>query len=185
MRCRIANRSTAPAACRGSTLIEALTTVVTAAVVLMVVGSLLVYSVRSFTLMGNYASFNNARTALDQITREIREMATMTANRPNELKFRRAGSFTDVIFTNYVSGNTTVLSRRSGGVERVLFKGCNLLDASQFTFNPTNNQIQTSSVLSKVTVVNVSLRGYRTVLGKTNTEAISSGQILFRNRNLQ
>jgi type II secretory pathway pseudopilin PulG len=172
------------------TLIEILVAMGIGFVLLAVVGSLSLWSGRSFAAMANYADLdNNSRNALDRLTREIREvkgLSTYTTNATQkELKLvDKDGQF---LYYRYNAPAQT-LTRVKNGVSEVLLEDCTIMNFSLYQRNTVSNSFNqyqvftgtNASMTCKVIQMNwiCSRRLFPTEL--LNSESIQTAKIVIR-----
>lgn len=159
-------------------------------VLLAVIGSLSLWSGRSFAAMANYADLdNNSRNALDRLTREIREVKGLSSYTTNatqkELKLVTTnGQF---LYIRYNIPEKT-LTRVQNGVSEVLLRDCTVMNFSLYQRNTVSNsfnqyQVYTgtnASITCKVIQMNwiCSRRLFPTEL--LNSESIQTAKIVIR-----
>jgi Tfp pilus assembly protein PilW len=176
---------------RGFTLIEAVVAFGLATLVMAVVASLIVYSARTFSAMGNYVDLDlHSRCALDIISREVRQATAVVDCRTN-------GSVSYITFTNTDSSSfvkvswnmdaATLSLEKTGVAPQVVLTGCDRwrvwlynrapnISSSNLTFNAATS-------LADCKLVNMSWKCSRRILGnKLNTESVQTAQIVLRNK---
>jgi len=178
------NPSAAPAnATPAFTLPEMLVSIAIGGMVLAALGSLMVYSARSFVAIGNYIDLDKAsRNALDQMSRAIRQTARLTSYSPTSLTFANTDGTQLSVTWN---PSTRQVTMTGNGSTKTLLTQCDYLyfDISQrnptygvFDFYPATNNA------SLCKLVDVSWRCSRTILGrKINTESVQTAKIVIRN----
>ena len=107
MKLSFATTSASPAR-SGMTLIELVVAVGIATIVFGAVGSLAMFTSRSFVAMGNYNDLDrNSRNALDRMSRDIRQARQLTAYTPTKLSFLQQDGTT--LTFDYDSGAGTLV----------------------------------------------------------------------------
>ena len=175
----------------GFTLVEASVAVGLGTLVLAVVASIMVYSARTFSAMGNYVDLDlHSRQALDLISREVRQATAVADCRTN-------GSVSYITFTNSddltfvkVSWNmdaSTLSLEKTGLAPMVVLTGCDRWKV--WLYNRAPNISSTNLSFNAVTdpasckLVNMSWKCSRSILGsKINTESVQTAQIVLRNK---
>jgi type II secretory pathway component PulJ len=166
----------------GVSLLEVLITASVASIVFAAVGSLTLYTARSFVAMGNYGDLDKAsRNALDTMSRDIRQCRLLQNYTPNKLTLLDNNSNTLVFEYQPSNGQ---LTRKNGGTSTVLLQQCDYLNFNIYQRNPSNAfmfyPIQTNITLAKL--IDVSWRCSRKILGqKVNTESVQTAKIVIRN----
>ena len=166
---------------RGGTLIEYMIGMGIGGLVLTAVLGLALYSGRSFAGLANYVDLNSASVrALDQLSRDIRQMVSLTAYATDTVTFDD-GSGVPLRYTYDRDART--LTRTQGAESKVLLKECDSLQFSIFQRTPmpgTYDQYPTATV-ANCKVVSVQWTCSRTILGaKVNTEDIQEAKIVIR-----
>lgn len=183
------------AAC-GLTLVEMAMAVGVGSLVLVIVGTLTVYALRSFAAMGNYASLDaRNRIALDKITRDIRQATCVTnCYSDSTVKWIRFvtpyGESPTTKYTWYPDDRTLVCEK--GGQEEIYLTDCDQWDFAFYkrTPQPTFGNVflpATNSAgeydLSICKMIGMSWKCSRTLAGKKwNSESVQSVQIVLRNK---
>jgi prepilin-type N-terminal cleavage/methylation domain-containing protein len=168
----------------GLSLMEMMVAMGVGSVLLMVMGTFAMWSGRSFAALANYAELDNAsRNALDVMTRDIREVKSLSTYSTNELKFVDADGIS-FLYYRYSPGAKT-LSRVKNGETQVLLKRCDVMDFRIYqrnTSNQTYNQFPTAANNPATTkVVQLSWTCSRRVLANLNTESVQTAKIVIRN----
>ena len=168
------------------TLIELMVAMAVGLVILAVVGSLMLWSSRSFAAMANYADLDNAsRNTLDILTRDIRQVNGLSAFTTNVITFTDSDN-TPLKFTYNSVAKTLV--RNKSGVNTTLLKDCDALTFSIFQRNavggtydqfPVANNDFTTCKLVQVSWV-CSRKLLPTIL--INTESIQTAKVVIRNQ---
>jgi Tfp pilus assembly protein PilW len=154
----------------------------------------------SLYALSNYANFNkSSENAINQLTREIREMSTLSnytavayANSlfpgyntiTNSLTFVPVGaSSTNSWITYSFDPNAQTLTRWQGGVSNVLLSQCLFMNFSMFQRNQTNgtfDPIPTSSP-AQTKIVQISWRCQdNNVLSTTQSESLKGAMVVIR-----
>jgi len=186
MDCKLTSTKSSAKAQSGMTLIELMISMAVGLVVLAVVGSVMLWSSRSFAAMANYADLDNAsRNALDILTRDIRQVNGLTAFTTNAVTFTDSDgaplqfTFNSVAKTlvRTKSGITTTLLRDCDSLTFAIFQR-NLIGGTYDQFPVANNNLTTCKLVQVNWVCSRKL--LPTVL--INTESIQTAKIVIRNQ---
>jgi hypothetical protein len=159
-------------------------------------GSLWMFGSRSFAALSNYADLDNkSRSALDLMSREIRQATQVTA-------FQNSGTTKLLTVANAMTGTSTtytwnaaqrmLICQKPGQPDQVYLTGCDRWDfqlfqrapqkGGNYVFFPATN---TAGVydLSTSKLINMTWKCSRTVLGNlVNTESVQTAQVVLRNK---
>ena len=180
----------------GASLVELMVGVAVGSLVLAMAGSLWLFGSRSFAAMGNYTDLDNkSRSALDLMSREIREATAVTSyddHMPNK-SLTVTNSMLGTGCT-YAWGASThsLVCQRPGQPDQVLLTGCDRWDFDLFqrvpqkggayAFFPATNSAGVYD-LSICKLINMSWRCSRSILGsRLNTESVQTAQVVLRNK---
>jgi prepilin-type N-terminal cleavage/methylation domain-containing protein len=176
----------------GLTLVEIMVAVGIGSVVLAIVGSLSLWSGRSFAAMANYADLDNAsRNALDKITREIRQVRGLNTYFTNStLKELALVDFDgQPLYFRYNIPQQT-LTRVKNGQSETLLRDCTSLNFNLYQRNNVSNTFNqylvfggtNASITCKVVQINwvCSRRLLPTIL--LNSESVQTAKIVIRQR---
>ncbi len=168
----------------GVTLVEFLIAFSVGMIVLTALLSFTVFTSRGFAGAFNYVEMEaQSRSALDRMSREIRQVNLLTAYSTGQVAFLDHDNKT---LTYSYSPETHTLTRMKDGQSDVLLTGCESLDFSIFKRNTTNgtyDQYPTTVEASNCKVVQVSWVCSREVTGtKLNTETVQTAKIVIRNQ---
>jgi hypothetical protein len=157
------------------------------AVGLVMVLSIFIFCLRSFTAMSNYMILDvENREAMDRVTKEIREAREVLnySTSPPSLTIRDGGS---AIVTYTFNGENKTMTRSSGGNTRVMLSDCSLLNFKLSQRNPKDGAydlypIATADWAGTVKVVELTWKTRRTIGGTllTNSENIQTARIVIR-----
>lgn len=165
----------------GFTLVELMVVMGLGMIVLAVVGTLMVYTVRSFVAMGNYNDLERASThALDVMSKEVRQAAQLVSYTTNQVNFELLDG---TRLTYQYDPRQETLTQIKGGVSEVLLEQCDFLRFNVYQRNPSNNfTFYPTTVPGQVKLLDVSWRCSRQILGqKVNTESVQTSKIVIRN----
>lgn len=184
---------------RGFTLVELMISIAIGMVVIGSVVSLSIISAQNFAATANYANMDNqSRTALDKISREIRNatsLAAFSTNNPQFLVLTNVNTSPPSGATiNYDSGSKTLALTKSGQPVQTLLTGCDTFNFQLFNrvplintstnlsfYGSTNTAGQVTNLFCKV--INMSWKCSRKILGsKLNTEIVQTAQVVLRNK---
>jgi len=163
------------------TLVEMMIAMGLGVMVLGMVATLTMFTVRSFVAMGNYNDLERASTrALDTMSREIRQVDQVTSFTANQIVMRTMDGST----LSYVyDPNAQTLTQIKGGTRNVLLEQCDYLKFNLSQRNPsTNFTFYPATTISQAKLLDVSWRCTRTILGeRLNTESVQTAKIVIRN----
>ena len=167
----------------GMTLIELMIATVVASIVFAAVGSLSMFTSRSFVAMGNYNDLDRlSRNALDNMSRDIRQARQLTGYTSNKLTFVEQDGSSLVFQYNPDAGT---LIRTRGSSTTTLLTECDFLNFNISQRNPSNNfsfYPVSSTNFSTAKLIDVNWRCSRKILGaKVNTESVQTAKIVLRN----
>jgi hypothetical protein len=175
----------------GFTLIEASVAFGLATLVLAVVASIMVYSARTFSAMGNYVDLDlHSRQALDIISREVRQATAVADCQTNaSVCYITLTNADDLSFVK-ISWNkdaATLSLEKTGLDPMVVLTGCDRWKVWLYNrapnINSTNLSFNPATSLANCKLVNMSWKCSRTILGsKLNTESVQTAQIVLRNK---
>jgi Tfp pilus assembly protein PilW len=165
----------------GTSLVEALVAIGVTGLIMLALASLSMVSGRSFAAFANYVDLDSAnRTAMDTLTRDLRECNKVSSFTATELVIEDADGFSITYAFN--AGDRT-LTRTRNGVVKTLLSGCDSLSFTIAQRNPVNGSydVYPAATATTAKVVNVSWNCSRTVLGfKANTENVQTARIVIR-----
>ena len=166
------------------TLLEVLIAVTIATLCFAAIGSVAVFTARSFVALGNYGDLDRAsRNALDSLSRDVRQSRALTAYTPTRISLLDNDNVSTLIY-NYNS-STGNLTRQSGSDTKVLLTQCDYLNFNIYQRNPSNNWSWypvAPNQISTAKLIDVSWKCSRKILGeKVNTESVQTAKIVIRN----
>jgi len=180
----------------GWTLPEILIAVAIGSMVLVVVGALTIYGLRSFVAIGNYTDLDaKSRGAMDRMSREIRQASSLIGYQTNAASKWIMFTNSDLGFTvKYVwdAGSRKLTCEKIGQSPQVYLTECDRWD---FTFYQRTPQANKTNVFYPATnnagiydlreckLIDMTWKCSRTLLGKKwNTESVQTAQIVLRNQ---
>ena len=165
----------------GVSLVEYLIGIAVGGLVLAVVLSLSLYSMRSFADLANYVELNAGNiTALDYLTRDARQAAGLIDFATNKISLNDGS--TNPINYYYVPEAGT-LTRQKGTDSRVLLSGCDSLQFFMYQRFPQAGAFEQYPAADATNCKVLSIRWScsRTILGrKVNSEDVQEAKIAFR-----
>lgn len=168
--------------CAGMSLLEMLVAMTISTLVMAGIGSVTIFTARSFVALGNYADLDEAsRNALDVLSRDVRQARAVTAHTPQKITLLANDNST---LTYTYNPSTSQLTRQSAGGTTVLLEQCDFLKFNIYQRNPSNNWTwyPVQSDVSTAKLIDVSWRCSRQILGqKVNTESVQTAKIVIRN----
>jgi Tfp pilus assembly protein PilW len=144
------------------------------------------YTLRCFAAMGNYSDLESqSRNALDNMTRDVRQVYGLITNTPTELDFEDAPDHQTLKFI--YTPELQKLQRVKGGYYQTLLTNCTDLRFDLFqrnTSNDTYNQYPITSNASLCKVVQVTWTCKRAIYGSRlfNTEVVQTAKIVIRKK---
>ncbi|MEO7300642.1 MAG: prepilin-type N-terminal cleavage/methylation domain-containing protein [Verrucomicrobiota bacterium] len=134
----------------GLTLMELMVAMTVGMIILAIIGSVSLWSSKSFAAMANYTDLDNAsRNALDRLTREIRQVRGLISYSETGTQKELALLDDDgqPIYFRYNPGSQT-LSRTKSGASEILLRECTALNFSLYQRNNVSNTFNQYSVAS-------------------------------------
>jgi prepilin-type N-terminal cleavage/methylation domain-containing protein len=164
------------------TLVELMVAMAIGSVVLTAVASFFLYTAKSFVGIMNYVDLEQySQSALDKMTRDIRQTDSLAAFATNSLTFRDADG--NALIFEY-SPTTKELSRRKTGQGReVLLKSCDFFKADIYQRTPMGGVYDyfPTATATNTKMVSISWVCSRKILGTTmNTESVQTAKIVLR-----
>jgi hypothetical protein len=167
----------------GVTLVEFL---IAAGLSALVASALLILTVstgRSLAEMFNYVDLDHHnRLALDNLTREVRQVRYITGMTSNTVSFvDKNGSPVSYAY----SPSDRTLTRTQGGETRTLLEQCDRLQFACYQRTPASNKYELipTSAITNTKVLTVTWSCSRTLLGvRANTEQGQTAKIVIRNK---
>ena len=171
------------------TLVELMVATGVGSIVLAAVMALSLFSARSFAALGNYVDLDiKSRTALDQMSSDIRQADKLTAASSTSLTFQTTDpntSNTVSLVYNY-NPATQILTRTYNGQTTTNLTGCTFLQFSIFqrnTIGGTYDQypIDDMNRPDLCKLVQLTWVCQRSILGRiANTESVQSAKVVMR-----
>jgi len=163
------------------TLVELLVSMSIGLIVLAALGTFMVYTARSFAALGNYNDLDQAsRLALDVMSRDIRQVKSVSTYSSNDLTFV---NYDGTALRYFWDPATRTLRRTVRGRESVLLTECNYLRFGISQRNPSNNfNFYPPSNTTLTKLVDVSWSCSRDIMQRAvNTEQVQTAKIVIRN----
>jgi Tfp pilus assembly protein PilW len=168
----------------GMSLLEVMIASSLGMIALAAVGSLSLFTARSFVASGNYADLDRASfVALDTLSRDVRQARAL--NPPfttNKLTLKDNDNATLIYEYKPSTGQFT---RQKNGTTTVLLNQCDFLRFAIYQRNPTNGWSWypvTSNMVATAKLIDVSWKCSRKILGaKVNTESVQTAKVVIRN----
>ena len=170
------------------TLPEMMVGIAIGSIVFLALGSLTLYSARSFSSMVNYTELNqNSRMSLDRMTRDIRESKGLIDRTGTSLVFKMDTAGLTNLSLIWDKTNKTVTQIITGGTNSVtntLLTDCTFWTNQIFQRNTVSNSFDplptTSYPLTKLIQLNWTCSERR--VNTTNTESVQSMRIVIRKK---
>lgn len=170
------------------TLVELMVAVTIGSILLMALGSFVLYGGKTFAAMANYSDFETKnRVAMDLLSRELRGATMVTSLKTNDgivtLRCSNSVSRTSCRLVWDQDARTLVLGTANGARELLhdcvdcrfkLYSRAPLITSTGFVFTPALGTADCK-------VLGLSWRCARTVLGKMETDSAENLQIALRN----
>lgn len=179
---------------QGTTLIELLIAVGLATLVLVAIMAISLFSARSFAALVNYVDLDNfSRSALDEITSDIRQADGLVAGTEHTMVFRFTNPANSTLSYNVsysYDPKVRTLSRTQGSTTKVLLEECDFLRFDFFQRNAHSgsfNLYETAPapVIKPRLCKAVQMRWVcsREIMGlPVNTESVQSARVVVRKR---
>ncbi|MCX8156504.1 MAG: prepilin-type N-terminal cleavage/methylation domain-containing protein [Verrucomicrobiae bacterium] len=166
---------------RGFTLPEILIAMAIGGLTMAALASLTLYTGRSFASLANYVDLDNrSRTALDILTRDIRQVNNVEYFSSNKVVFID-GDGTELTFE--YSPVTRTLVRLKGNDRKVLLTECDELEFRMFQRNTTPGtfDLVPSNDVIEGKAIDISWVCSRRLLGvRYNTESVQTARVIIR-----
>jgi len=152
-------------------------------IVLLGLAGLMFYTGRSFAALANYVELDTySRTALDTMSREIRQTRRLISGSDTQLTFEDFDG-TELVYA--YNADTRSLTRTKDGVADPdpLLEECNYLKFSMFQRNPMNGQYDQypAATASQCKLVQLRWVCSRDLIhSRWNTESVQSAKIVIR-----
>jgi prepilin-type N-terminal cleavage/methylation domain-containing protein len=175
----------------GMTLIEVMVALGLSSILLAVVGTLSIYSARSFSALGNYVDLDlHSRAAADVLGRELRQATAVidlqTNSAVNYVTLTNAYALTR-LKVSWDTNAGTLLFEKTGQPAQTCLTGCGDWRFTFYTRAPnvsaTNLSFNLATNMAGCKLINMSWKCTRTILGsKVNSESVQTAQIVLRNK---
>jgi len=151
---------------------------------LAALGAVLLYSVKNSMILANYLDLNSTSLrTLDQISRDIRQCASLTSFSSNQLAFTDGTTKSNIVFTYNPSSRK--LTRREHGNVTTLLTECDSLEFSIYQRTPmagTYDQYPAATA-ANCKVVAIKWSCSRSIMGnRANTETVQEAKIVLRRK---
>ena len=173
--------------CAGWTLVEMMVALLCGTIILASLTVVTAFASRSYFAIANYRDLdNNSRNALDVMSHDIRNMATVTSYTTNAITLAALDGDTVTFNWNPATTAFTRTYTPAGGTATAstLLTNCNTLIFHVYSQVPTNSFTfpDTSTNVFETRLIDVSWRCTRTILGaETNSESVQTAKIVIRN----
>lgn len=173
----------------GFTLVELLVGILVGSLAMLALMSVILFSARSFAALTNYVDLDNhSRSALDVMTREIRQASALVEGDPHRLVFNvpdHNGALYEV--TYQYDPQDRLLTRATTVGTQVLLRECDQLRFAVFQRHPISGTYdqwrEDWSNPSQVKVVQLMWTCSREILGaRVNTESVQSAKVVIRKK---
>jgi len=187
-------KSAEPCREKATTLVEMMVAVGLFSISGMALATIFLFSVKSFAAMTNYANLDREnRSAMDLLTREVRQAQCVTAYSSNSTgnSLTLSNQSGSLVTFSFSSANKELRRAYNGGGYQVLLTNCDLLNFSLFMRPPQSNDtyalyppaIGTSNWQKTVKVVQLTWKTSRSIpAGPLNSENIQTARIVMRNQ---
>jgi Tfp pilus assembly protein PilW len=164
------------------TLIELMVAMAIGSLVFMVLGTISVYTARSFAALGNYVELDKrSRNTLDRMTQIIRESDGILSWGNHELVLSYNAQ--PLSFT-YTPGDKRLVMTETNGAQRALLEGCDYLDFQIFqrtSVAGVYDQYPVTADEAAAKIVQISWVCSRSLIGSLiNSESVQSAKIVIR-----
>ena len=167
----------------GFTLMELMVAVGIGSVLLLGLAGLMFYTGRSFAALANYVDLDAySRTALDTMSREIRQTNRLISGTDTRLEFEDFDGKTLVY--EYNADERTLTRTRDGVTDpEPLLRECNFLEFTMYQRNPVSGAYDQYPTANAAQCKLVQLRWICSrdlIKAKRNTESVQSAKIVIR-----
>jgi prepilin-type N-terminal cleavage/methylation domain-containing protein len=166
---------------RAFTLVEVLVTMAIGGIVMAALASMVLYTARSFATISNYVDLDDrSRTALDILTRDIRQVNSVSTFASNSVTFV---DFDNAELTFTFDPNTHTLTRIKGNERKELLSECDQLTFGMFQRTTATNSYEliSSTAEAEGKAISISWTCSRKILGsKVNTESVQTARVIIR-----
>lgn len=170
---------------RGMTLVEVMVALGIGSMTLAAVAVFFLYSFRSLAVITNYIDMDIAsRNALDQMTRDIRQMSVLTSFQTNEVTLSGLNGATLKYSWSPVTHKLTC-ERPIDSSPQELLNSCDSIAFQMFqrTPQPGTNNFTPTTTAALCKMVSVNWKCSRVLQGnRVNTETVQTTQIVMRNK---
>jgi prepilin-type N-terminal cleavage/methylation domain-containing protein len=170
---------------RGFTLVETLVAAGLFGIASAALCTVYAFSTRSFASLANYAELDQInRTALDTLTREIRQARVVTDVTSNSISFIN-GNQVSVIY-NFDAGTKKLMRYAAGSLPQTLLSDCNLINFDVYQRNNISNTFDqypaaTNNWNEYVKVIRLTWKASRTIAtGPTVSENVQTARVVIR-----
>jgi prepilin-type N-terminal cleavage/methylation domain-containing protein len=167
----------------GFTLVELLVASAIGLVTVLAIASLSLYTSRSFAALSNYLDLDERnRQALDNMSREVRQVHQLTAFNTNSITFEDYDG--QPLRYNYDPA-ARALIRTKGAESTTLLTGCDTFQFFIFQRTPISNKFEPypTANIAETKAVELRWKNSRQILGaKANTENMQSAIIVIRQK---
>jgi prepilin-type N-terminal cleavage/methylation domain-containing protein len=167
----------------GFTLLELLVASGIGLVVLLAIASLSLYTSRSFAALSNYLDLDERnRQALDNMSREFRQVHQLTAFKTNSITFE---DYDGQPLQYSYDPAARALIRTKGSVDTTLLTGCDTFQFFIYQRTPISNKFEPypTASIAEAKLVGLRWNSSRQILGaKANTENMQSAIIAIRQK---
>jgi Tfp pilus assembly protein PilW len=154
-----------------------------ALLVALAIGATWVFGSRSFVAMANYVDLDQrSQTALDKMSREIRQVGRLTAFSSNMLTFQ---DYDNATLKYIYNPDARTLTRVKGSETNTFLTECDSLQFSIYQRTPKSNEFEPydTSAATNTKLVQMTWTCSRKILGaKVNTESVQSAKIVIRKK---
>lgn len=171
----------------GWTLVEMMVALLCGMIIVASLMAITVFASRSYLAIANYRDLDkNSRNALDVMSRDIRNMSTVTAYATNAVTLSALNGDTVTFNWNPTATTFTRTYTPAGGspATTMLLTNCTILIFNVYSQVPTGpfQFPPTATNVFESRLIDVSWRCARAVLGaETNSESVQTAKIVIRN----
>jgi hypothetical protein len=153
----------------------------------LVLASISVFCLRSFSALANYSVLDGQnRQVMDKITQEIRQARWVSNYSTNPPTLAILNGASQTVVYSFDAAHQ-MLTRSVNGSQQVLLKNCSLINFNLYPRNPTNYSfnlypLASTNWQSEVKVVELTWKTARAIggLGRANSENVQTARIVIR-----